>query len=49
MRFAFFRPNDDGEAVRVGTASQLIWEKNAKIAVSGGSIDIECRKAWVEA
>jgi len=33
MRFAFFRPNDIGEAVRGGTASRGGWEKNVKIAV----------------
>jgi hypothetical protein len=33
MRFAFFRPNDLREAVRVGTASGVVWEKNAKVAV----------------
>jgi hypothetical protein len=33
MRFAFFRPNDLDEAVRVGTASRVVWEKNAKVAV----------------
>lgn len=31
MRFVFFRPNDVGEAVRGGTASRLVWEKNAKV------------------
>ncbi len=33
MRFPFFRPNDVGEAVRGSTASRLVWEKNAKVAV----------------
>ena len=36
MRFAFFRPNDLGEAVRIGTASRGGREKNAKVAVCGG-------------
>jgi hypothetical protein len=33
MKFAFFRPNDLEEAVRVGTASRGVREKNAKVAV----------------
>jgi len=33
MRFAFFRPNDLREAVRLGTASGVVWEKNVKVAV----------------
>ncbi len=28
-----FRSNDVGEAVRGSTASRLVWEKNAKVAV----------------
>jgi len=33
MKFAFFRPNDLGEAVRIGTASRGVREKNRKFAV----------------
>jgi len=33
VRFAFFRPDDLGEAVRTGIASRGIREKNTKVAV----------------